>query len=252
MFGLIGAIAGPVIGGLFGKDSASDASGIQAQATQAAIDEQRRQYDQTRTDLAPWRQAGGSAENRIAALLGIGPRNDANSRYYGDLNERFHVSDFMSDPVVKLGLRYGLQEGRRGINNMAGASGMLNSGNTLKALTRFGQDYAGSQAQNAYNRFYQNQDRTFNRLAGVSGAGQTANTTLGSLGASNANNIGNLITAGGNARGAATIAGSNAIGGAANSVSNWWNQQQMLNRFFPQGGGGGSGGGYAFSGDYFD
>jgi hypothetical protein len=120
------------------------------------------------------------------------------------------------------------------------------SGETLKALTKYATDYTGQQAGNSYNRYYGDQDRTFNRLSGVSGTGQTATTNTANFGAQTANNVGNIMTAQGNARGAAAIAGGNAISGAANNVGNWWNQQQMVNSLR----GGGSQSGFNYP-DYF-
>ena len=61
------------------------------------------------------------------------------------------------------GYQFRMDEGTRGINANRAASGMLQSGDTLKALTRFGQDYAS----NEYNT-------QLNQLFSVAGLGQTA------------------------------------------------------------------------------
>lgn len=157
----------------------------------------------------------------------------------GSLNKQFTVADFWKDPVTELGLQFGLNEGTKGINRIASASGMRNSGQTLKALTQYGQDYMGTKAGESENRFYGDQDRIFNRLAGVAGTGQTAATNTANLGVQTAGNIGSNLTAMGNARGAASIARGNAYGNAANTIGNYWNQQSTLNRIFPRGGSGG-------------
>lgn len=68
----IGA-AGSVIGGVMGADAADDAADAQREATQAGIAEQRRQYDQSREDLAPWRNTGTAALNQLSYLLGLSP-----------------------------------------------------------------------------------------------------------------------------------------------------------------------------------
>lgn len=170
------------------------------------------------------------------------------------LNRRFTTADFYNDPVTQLSLKYGLELGERGLRQNAAAGGMRRSGQTLKALTQFGQDYAGSKAGDSYNRFYADQDRIFNRLSGVAGTGQTATVNTAALGANTANNIGGLVTAGANARGAAGIAGANAWAGAGNNMANWYQQQQYINALnnrnrnngtTSSGGGGGSFGGYS-------
>lgn len=146
------------------------------------------------------------------------------------LTRRFTVNDFWNDPVTKLSHEFGLSEGRKGIDRMAGANGMRRSGQTLKALTKFGTDYTGQKAAESQQRFIGDQTNVYNRFAGITGTGQTAATTTGQLGAANSANVGNLITGAGNARGAASIAQGNAWGSAFNNIGNWWNQRNMVNQ----------------------
>ena len=70
-FGSIISAGASLLGSAMQSGSASDAANIQAGATGGAVAEQRRQYDLTRSDQAPWRNAGGSAINRLAALMGL-------------------------------------------------------------------------------------------------------------------------------------------------------------------------------------
>ncbi len=67
----IGAVGG-IIGGMMGADASKDAARTQQQAADRATEEQRRQYDQTREDMAPWRDMGGAALNQLGYLMGIG------------------------------------------------------------------------------------------------------------------------------------------------------------------------------------
>lgn len=293
-FGTIASVAGPVISGMMQSDSAENAANIQGQSSAAATEEQRRQYDQNRKDLAPYRQAGGAAVNKLSTMLGLGggtgqpwepgmatPKGameigdwarsvgydspqgrDWNSgemsnlqpgyrKYldtfgpadggastdpeFGALNRKFTLQDFMDDPVTQASYKFGLSEGTKAIDRMAGARGGRNSGSTLKALTRFGTDYTGQQAGASRGRYVEDQANTYNRLAGVAGTGQTAVNTGVNAGTNMATNVGNIMTAQGNARGAAAIAGGNAMAGGLNSVGNWFQQQQMLKQL--QGGG---------------
>ena len=50
------------------------------------------------------------------------------------------------------GYQFRLAEGLKGIERGAAAKGTLLTGGTLKALTRYGQDYASNEYQNRYNR----------------------------------------------------------------------------------------------------
>jgi hypothetical protein len=64
------------------------------------------------------------------------------------LTKKFSVSDFYDDPVVKLGMDFGLTEGRKAIDRGAGAAGLRNSGATLKELTEIRKELAELKAQN--------------------------------------------------------------------------------------------------------
>jgi hypothetical protein len=148
----------------------------------------------------------------------------------GSLLKKFSLSDLNADPVYQTSLEFGLNEGRRGIENMARARGRLNSGATLKELTKFGTDYGGTKAADSYNRFVNDQTNIYNRLAGVAGTGQQAATTTAGVGQNTANNVGNIITAQGNARGAASLAQGNAYGQGFSTIGNYYNQQQTLDK----------------------
>jgi hypothetical protein len=65
-------IGAALLGGLMQSDSASDAADAQAGASAASIAEQRRQYDLTRGDYAPYRTIGTNALRRLGALYGVG------------------------------------------------------------------------------------------------------------------------------------------------------------------------------------
>lgn len=175
-------------------------------------------------------------DNRIRDLQGEMDAANGGPSSYGSLTNKFTTADLNADPVYNSGLQFGLDEGTKGINRMAGARGNLNSGSTLKALTRYGNDYGSTKAAESYGRFKADQDTVYNRLAGVSGTGQISTANTAAMGASTAANIGNTLTAGGNARGAAAIAGGNAYGGAFNTIGNYYGQQQTLDKLLNKGG----------------
>jgi len=210
---------------LIGSSAASSAAGAQAGATGASVDEQRRQFDIAQQNQAPWLEAGKTS---LAELTGRLP----------ELTRKFTLADFWADPVTQASYQSGLDLGTQALNRSAGARSSLNSGAQLKALSRFGTDYTGQQAGASQQRFLGDQTNTYNKLAGISGTGQTAATQTGNAAMATGSNIANLLTAQGNARGAAAIAQGNIWGGAAQNVGGWWQQQQMMNRLYPPGGGG--------------
>lgn len=159
-----------------------------------------------------------------------------NDPAFGSLMRNFTKADMEADPVYQSGLQFGLDEGRKGVNRIAAAGGGQLSGATLKALTRFGNDYGSTKANESFNRFNTNQDRAYNKLAGVSGAGQQATNQVGAASANFANNASNNIIGAGNARAAGYIGGANAIGNAVGQGVGAWQGNSLMNRLFPSGG----------------
>lgn len=194
-------------GAILQSNAAKAAAADQTAASNAAIAESRRQYDTTRSDLMPWLQQGTAAVGRLGDLLGTSGKSLTPEQIMA------------MDP----GYQFRLGEGNKAISNLAGSRGMTNSGATLKALTRFGQDYASNEYGNIYNR-----------LAGVAGTGQQAGTTIGGFGAQNANTIGGYMTGAANARGAAGIGAANAYGGALSNIGNYYSQNQMLDKILKE------------------
>lgn len=149
---------------------------------------------------------------------------------FGALTREFTLQDFENDPVIQKSLQFGLDEGTKALSRMARSRGMYNSGQTLKGLTRFAEDYVGQQAGQSRDRFVQDQQNLYNRYAGLSGTGQTAAQNTANLGANYATNVGNNIVGAGNARGAASIAGANAIGGALSNTANAFQRQYFMDQ----------------------
>jgi len=149
---------------------------------------------------------------------------------YGSLQKKFSVADFWNDPVTQLSYQSGLDLGTKALKNAAPLTTGLDSGAALKELTKFGTDYTGMKAGDAYARHTGDQTNQFNRLAAMAGIGQTANQTTATAGMNMGNNVSALLAGQGNANAAMQIARGNANTGAVTSVANWWQQQQMLNR----------------------
>lgn len=146
------------------------------------------------------------------------------------LLRKFTADDLEADPVYKSGLKFGLDRGTDAINARATASGMYDSGATLKALTQFGNDYGSTKANESYNRFTNDQGNIFNKLSGVSGSGQVATNQINSTGMNAANNISQTMEGAGNARAAGIVGGANAWGGAVTGANNAYNNYQSNQR----------------------
>lgn len=157
--------------------------------------------------------------------------DNTNDPEYGSLNRNYGQQDAENDYIYQTQKQFGLDEGTKGLNRIAAASGSMLSGAAAKALTRFGNDYAGTKLGESYNRFENNKTGTYNRLAGISGAGQQATNQVSAAGQNMANNNSATQIGLGNARGASAIAQGNALTNGLSSAYNGYQQNQLLNSF---------------------
>lgn len=182
---------GKAVGGLLGFNDAADG---QARAAEDANRVQKEIYDQTREDLGQYRDLGGQATKQLSASL-------------DDLTGTFTMDDFQADP----GYAFRMAEGQKAIERSAAARGGLNTGATLKALTRYGQDMGSQEYNNAYNRFNMDRDQRYGKLMDVAGMGQNAAAQTGSFGQNYANAYGQNVMGAANAQAAAQMAGGQAF-----------------------------------------
>lgn len=206
--------------------AAKDAASMQAQAAREAGDRELEMFYQNREDLAPWMETGKASLGKLSDLLGTSKNTGAEG--YGSLLKPFGMSDFEADP----GYQFRMSEGIKALDRSASARGKLFSGEQGKALTRFAQGTASDEYTNAYNRFNQNQSNIYNRLAGLSGTGQTAGAQVASLGANATSNMNDLLTGAASANAAGNVGAANAwssgLGGVGNAVNSGLNNYMML------------------------
>jgi len=192
----VGAIGG-IISGSKAASVQKQAAAEQAQIARDQIAENKRQYDLSRADLAPYRDAGYTSLKDLVA----------GTRPGGQFDKTFTNADFIKDP----GYQFRLDEGTRGVEASAAARGGALSGGALKALARYQQGYASNEFGAAYDRFNTNLTGRYNRLAGLAGTGQTATNTGIAAGQA-------MQTANANARGQI----SDSIGSAGNATASMY------------------------------
>lgn len=136
----LGAVASGA-GAIMGANSAGKAAKAQQAGLSEATAEQRRQFDlqleeskrqfnAQRSDLAPYRNLGTATLPTLKGAYGLGTSAENAAAL-----ERFRSS------TPDYG--FGFSEGQRATEGALNASGMgLRGGGALKALTRYGQDYA--------------------------------------------------------------------------------------------------------------
>jgi hypothetical protein len=232
-----------VVGSVISSQGASDAADTAAQASGAAsaasIGEQRRQYDLSRADYAPYLAAGTGAVNRLGAGVAAGGEFGAATPF-----------DFRYDQNTDPGYGFRFNQGRKALERSAASRGGILSGEMLTNLTRFGQDMASQEYQNAFNRYTTGfnantgeRNQLYNRVAGVADKSQIAVRDVTAQGANMASNIGNAYMTSaantGNAAMAAAGIRNSAYGGASNVLG------RMYGNYGRSPYGGGGGGNYA-------
>lgn len=195
--------AAQLVGGLLQSSAAKKAAEAQVESARSSNELLKGIYQQTRQDNMP------ALEARNAGLSG----------YQGLIKNPGSVQN---DP----GYAFGRDQGIQGIDRSAAGRGGLYSGATLKAQTKFGNDYATTKFDNALGRY--------GNLAQLGGTGtQTIANSANSYGQQAANNI----TGAGNASASGTVGSANAWGNALGSAYNGYMQNNLINSLIKQNGG---------------
>jgi hypothetical protein len=186
------------MGDLTGANAADKAAQAQISAANAAAAVQLKEFNTIQDETKPYRDAGVAALGNLQGKL-------------PDLTRSFTMNDFHEDP----GYQFQLQQGQQALQRSAAARGLLNSGATLQSMDSYTQGIANQGYENAYNRFTQNQQKTYNMLSNLAGIGQTGTNTSATAGANYANAYGNSMSAIGNANSAAAMQPYNGMMGLA-------------------------------------
>lgn len=109
------------------------------------------------------------------------------------------------------GYQFGLDEGRKTLEASAAAAGGLNSGATLRALTRYAQGYADQQGYRPY----------VSDLMQLSGRGQAQASSMGAQGMQYANQMGANLQNAANARAQSTYQRNQNLQQGLGSLSSW-------------------------------
>lgn len=209
--GTIAAVA-TVGSGLISANASNRAAQGQINAANRAMDQERAMFEQGREDLAPYRESGYTALKDIERMKPF-------------LTAQFGPEQFGQylDPSMAFRQRLGTQATERIANIGGGAI----SGNTLRALTDYGQNLASTEYGNAFNRFQTERSNIYNTLANIAGMGQNAVNTGVNAAQNYAASTTGLITGQAAAGAAGTVGAANAYSGALGNLGNY----AMLNSF---------------------
>ncbi len=239
---------GSILGGLMGASSSEKAAKAQIVAAQIAAQQQQKMFDKQVELQEPFRQGGLTSQNRLMTLLGLAPAAgsgltvDQTGPEFGKYARDFSMADYQADP----GYEFRMSEGMKALERSAAARGGLMSGATMKGITRFGQDQASQEYQNAFNRYQVNRSNQLNPLQSMMGSGQTSANTLTSAAGQLGQGLAQSAVAQGAARASGYMNQANALTNALGGAGNQFMMYNMMNRFAPAAAGGASGSPFAY------
>lgn len=201
---MIGSAVVGAAGSAYAGKQSSKAAKTQAASADRASEIQQENFEQTRKDLAPYKQAGDTSLKQLMGQMGTN----------GYFNQTYDGQDIYSDPSYQ----FRLQQGQNAIQSSAASHGGLLSGATLKALQNYGQESASQEYGNAYNRFNADQTNRYNRLSNLVGVGGNAAAQVGNAGAQTAQAVANNTMQGANSIAAGQVANANNWSNTANNL----------------------------------
>lgn len=195
---------------------------LEAEAARENIAEFKRQHEQARQDLMPWREIG---------LMGLDELET------GVRTGQFEMPEFKAPTMEEVeqspGYQFRRQEGERALRRQLAAGGMMSSGAGAQAAVKYGQNFAEEGYNTEYDRAVktyaidqQRRGNRFNRLMGLAGMGQTATGSIV--------DTGKFYTSGAaGQRTNAAVANSQAGIGGANAMiaQQMYSNQQQNNKF---------------------
>ncbi len=206
-------VGGTLAAGAMGASAAKSAARTQAAAADRAMAQEREMYDISREDLAPYRETGYTALRDIEGMKPF-------------LTGQFGPDQFEQylDPSMAFRQKLGTQATER----MANVGGGALSGNTLRALTDYGQGLASTEYGDSFNRFQTDRGNIYNTLANIAGMGQGAVNTGVNAGQNFGQQMTALTTGSGAAQAAGVVGASNAYGGAVQNAGNMAYLQSLM------------------------
>jgi len=212
-----------ILGNNSSNKALSQANNATNAAANAATEEQRRQYDLSRSDNAPWLQTGQAALGQLASLYGLGNGTSTGTQPMGlnwnqylqqnpDVQRAVATGGFAGEGGIQGAAQrhyqeYGQTEGRAAPavatamdSFVASPDYQFRQNEQARALTarnaalgiqdsgaaqRSALQYSGNLASGEFNNYA-------NRLSSLAGVGQTAASQNQALGTNYANAVGNI------------------------------------------------------------
>lgn len=216
-FGIAAAVtaAAGIGSAIIGSNAATSSATKEVNAATQASQVEQGQFNQTQANLQPFINTGQVSLANLSSLLGLPSTPGGTANPNAPLVAPFNPSNLAQTP----GYQFTLGQGINAVQNSAAAQGGVNSGNTLQALTQYGQGLASTTYQQQLNDYMAQQQQLFSMFNTVGAQGQNAATAVGQVGANTANTIGSNLIGAGNASAAGGVSSSNAVTGGLNNIA---------------------------------
>ncbi len=202
-------VVGSVASGVLGSRAAKKGAKAQTAASNAGIEEQRRQFDIIQQLTAPGRNAGNQALNTLGSAFIPGFEGIAGF----DAIDQSQLSEIFNNLP---GTQFALEQTEKSVGNSFASRGGAFGGNAIRAL--------GDRVSNFAS------DRVFNNLLEIAGFGPRATDTAANSAQNTGNNIAQLLTNAGNAQ----ASGFQGQAGSINNAVQGGLSNFLLNRFLKQ------------------
>jgi hypothetical protein len=205
MSGVATAIAvGTVASGYMQGQAAKSAARTQADATARAQDQLLAAGQQAKEFYTPYSTAGEIALSKMST-----------DPYF---TQQFTNKDL--NAYLAPGYEFRLGQGQRANLMASNASGGAVSGNALRSLQDYTQNFASGEYANAFNQFQAQRGNIFSNLREIANFGLTAATGQANATIGTGTNVASLTSALGNAQAASQIAQGNIYGNTIQGVAN--------------------------------
>jgi hypothetical protein len=207
-------VVGSVAGGYLQGQAAKSAAKTQADAAARAQGQLLETGEKAADVYAPYVAKGVTNLNRLA-----------DDPYF---SRQFTNADLNAN--LAPGYEFRLGQGQRANLQTANLSGGAMSGNALRGMQDYTQNFASGEYANAFNQFQAQRTNIYNQLKGIADMGLTASTGQANAMIGTGTNVANISSGLGNAQAASQIAQgnayTNAIGGMTNAAAYYGMNQQ--------------------------
>ena len=207
-------VVGSVAGGLIQGQAAKEASKTQADAAARAQGQLLSSGQQASQLYAPYTESGQIALNKL------------NENPY--FSRQFTNADLNAN--LAPGYDFRLGQGQKANLQASNLTGGAVSGNALRSLQDYTQNFASGEYGTAFNQFQAQRTNIYNQLKGITDMGLTGTTGQANAMIGTGTNVANISSGLGNAQAASQIAQgnayTNAIGGMTNAASFYGMNQQ--------------------------